>query len=72
MKPRARARLVVPFALFVGCDPGITIRQINSTADSKKKTVVVTPEITIQVKTTHQLIGDPTMVPEQTDLAATN
>ena len=46
------------------CDPGITIRQINSTADSKKKAVVVTPEITIQVKTTHQLIGEGWYDPE--------
>ena len=58
MKPRARALLVVTFAPFVGCDRRITIRQINSTVDSKKKAVVVTPEITMQAKTTHQLIGE--------------
>jgi hypothetical protein len=55
MKPRARALLVVTFALFVGCDPGITIRQINSTGDSKRTAVIVTPDITIEVKTTHPI-----------------
>jgi len=55
---RARSLLVVTFALFAGCDPGITIRQINSTADPKKKAAVVTPEIMIQVKTAHQLTGE--------------
>jgi hypothetical protein len=58
MKPRARALLVVTFALFVGCDPGMTIRQINSRAESKRTVVIVTPDITIEVKTTHQLIGE--------------
>jgi hypothetical protein len=64
MKPRARALLGVTFALLVGSDPGITIWQINSTTDSEKKAVVVTPEITIQVKTTHQLTGEGWYDPE--------
>jgi hypothetical protein len=57
MKPLASILLVLPFALFLGCDPGLTIRQINSTVDSKK-TAVVPPEMTIEIKTTHQFIGE--------------
>ncbi len=57
MKTLASILLVLPFALFLGCDPGITIRQINSTVDFKKTAVVVPPEMTIEIKTTHQLIG---------------
>jgi hypothetical protein len=58
MKPLASILLVLPFALFLGCDPGMTVRQINSTVDSKKTSVVVPPEMTIEIKTTHQLIGE--------------
>jgi len=58
MKPLASIRLVLPFALFLGCDPGMTIRQINSTVDSKKTAVVVPPEMTIEIRTTQQLIGE--------------
>jgi hypothetical protein len=64
MKPLARTVLVVTLALFAGCDPGMSIRQINSAADSKKTAVVVTPEIAIEVKTTHQLIGEGWYHPE--------
>lgn len=63
MKPLSRTLLVVTLALFAGCDPGMSIRQINSTSDSKK-TTVVTPEITIEVKTTDQLIGEDWYDPE--------
>jgi len=58
MKPLASILLVLPFVLFLGCDPGMTIRQINSTVDSKKTSVVVPPEMTIEIKTTRQLIGE--------------
>ena len=57
MKTLVSILLVLPFALFLGCDPGMTIRQIDSTVDSKKTSVVVPPEMTIEIKTTHQLIG---------------
>ena len=50
--------LVLPFALFLACDPGMTVRQINSIVDSKKTAVVVPPEMTIEIKTTHHLIGE--------------
>ena len=58
MKSLASILLAIPFTLFVACDPGMTIRQINSTVDSKKTAVVVPPEMTIEVKPTHQLIGE--------------
>jgi hypothetical protein len=64
MKPLTRTLLIVTFALFMGCDPGMSIRQINSRADSKKTAVVVTPEIAIEVKTTHQMIGEGSYDPE--------
>jgi hypothetical protein len=58
MKSPASILLVLSFALFLGCDPGMTVRQINSTVDSRKTSVVVPPEVTIEIKTTHQLIGE--------------
>jgi len=50
MKTLVSILLVLPFALFLGCDPGMTIRQIDSTVDSKKTSVVVPPEMTIEIK----------------------
>jgi hypothetical protein len=38
--------------------PGNNHRQINATADSERTAVIVTPDITIEVRTTHQLIGE--------------
>ena len=63
MKRSARTLLLTTLALFTGCDPGMSIRQINSAAVSKKA-VVVAPEIAIEVKTTHQLIGEGWYDPE--------
>jgi hypothetical protein len=42
---------------FLGCDPGMTVRQINSFVESKSAAVVATP-ISVNVKTTHQMIGE--------------
>jgi len=44
------------FILLIGCDPGITIRQVKPTSAG--------PQVTINVKTSHQLIGDTWYAPE--------
>lgn len=58
MKPLALIILVVALATFEGCDRGMSIRQINSTDGSRNQSLVATPEITMEVKTKRQLIGE--------------
>jgi hypothetical protein len=53
----ARTLIVLLLILFVGCDPGMTVRQINSSVESEGATVTAIPKISIDVKTTHLLIG---------------
>jgi hypothetical protein len=60
----ARTLLVVTFALFAGCDPGMSIRQIDSRRLSKKTVLPEAPEIVIEVKTRRQLIGEKSYYPE--------
>jgi hypothetical protein len=53
----ARALLLVALTLLTACDPGITIRQINSTVQAEKQPTVI-PKLSVEVQTTHQLIGE--------------
>ena len=69
MKPLALTVLVVALATLEGCDPGMSIRQINSRDGSGNQSVVAAPEITMEVKTKHQLIGEYWYDPE---IKATN
>lgn len=52
--------------LLVGCDPGMTVRRINSVVESEGAPATPTPQIAISVKTTHQLIGEPRYDPQVT------
>lgn len=45
--------------LLAGCDPGLTIRQVEITRESSEN-----HQVTIHIKTNHQLIGDTKYVPE--------
>jgi len=51
--------LIAVSLLLVACDPGITIRQINSSSGTQA-------QATIRVKTQHQLIGNTQYVPQVT------
>lgn len=43
---------------LVGCDPGMTVRQINSVVEAENAASTTIPKISVDVKTTHQLIGE--------------
>jgi hypothetical protein len=51
----ARTLLLVALAAVVACDPGMTIRQTNSHVESENTAF---PKISVEVKPTHQLIGE--------------
>jgi hypothetical protein len=53
-----RTLVFVVLMSLVGCDPGMTVRQINSFVESENAAVVPTPKISVNVKTTHQMIGE--------------
>ena len=43
---------------LVGCDPGMSVRQINSFVESENAMAAVVPKISVNVKATHQMIGE--------------
>ena|SRR5215471_6393543 len=49
---------------LVGCDPGLTVRQIDSAQRAKNAVALPSSEYTLQVKTTRQLIGEDLYHPE--------
>ena len=50
--------MLMVLILLVGCDPGMTVRQINSFVESESAATTTIPEISVNVKTTHQMIGE--------------
>jgi hypothetical protein len=52
-----RVLLLLATILLVGCDPGMTVRQVNALVQSENAAVTSIPKISIEVKTTHELIG---------------
>ena len=53
----ARILILLALILLVGCDPGMTVRQINSSVESESAAATTIPKISVDVKTTSQLIG---------------
>ena len=53
-----RVVLVLGLIALVACDPGMTVRQINSFVQSENVAVTAIPKISVDVKTTHQLVGE--------------
>lgn len=53
-----RTLLVLALLSLVACDPGMSVRQINSFVESKNRGVTAVPKLSVDVKTTHQLIGE--------------
>lgn len=61
-----RTLMVLVLILFVACDPGMTVRQIDSSVESEGATTTTTPKISVDVKTTDQLIGERSYRPRVT------
>ena len=61
-----RTLVFVVLMSLVGCDPGMTARQINSFVESENAAGVVGPKVSVVVKTTHQLIGERRYSPQVT------
>ena len=53
-----RTALLLGLIALVACDPGMTVRQITSFVQSENAAVTVIPKISVDVKTTHQLVGE--------------
>ncbi len=53
-----RTLVFVLLISIAGCDPGMTVRQINSVVEAENAVVTKGPKISISVKTTQQLIGE--------------
>ena len=53
----SKISIVLVLILVVGCDPGITVRQIDSSVESESAAATTIPKISVEVKTTSQLIG---------------
>jgi len=49
--------IVLVLILLVGCDPGMTVRQMNSSIESESAAATTMPKISVDVKTTSHLIG---------------
>jgi hypothetical protein len=64
----ASTRALIPLALIllVACDPGMAVRQINSFVESENTAVTPIPKVSVNVKTTHQLIGERSYLPDVT------
>jgi len=58
MKKMLATLTVLALMLLVACDPGMTVRQINSFVESENAAVHGIPQISVDVKTTHQMIGE--------------
>ena len=55
----ARTLLALTLVMLVACDPRMTMRQVNSAAKSSENPVArVIPEVSIDVKNTHQFVGE--------------
>jgi hypothetical protein len=59
-----RTLLLLELIILVACDPGMTVRQINSFVQSENVAVTAVPKISVDVKTTHQLIGENSYSPQ--------
>jgi len=75
MKWKSGALLALSLYFLIGCDPGMSIRQVNSVTRPPKP-VIIPSELVLDVKTTHQLIGESWYDPEvritnRSQLAAT-
>jgi hypothetical protein len=53
-----RILLLLTLGTLVACDPGMSIRELKSEVDSENTTTTAIPKISVDVKTTHQLIGE--------------
>ena len=58
--------LLAALISVVACDPGMTVRQINSSVESENTAVNAIPKISVAVRTTHQLIGEEWYDPQVT------
>ena len=59
-----RTVLLLELIILVACDPGMAVRQINSLVQSENVAVTAVPKISVDVKTTHQLIGENSYSPQ--------
>jgi hypothetical protein len=64
-----RTLMLLALTLLAACDPGMTVRQINSVVESENAAATAIPKISVEVKTTHQLIGESWYSPQ---ITATN
>jgi hypothetical protein len=56
--------LLLELIALVACDPGMTVRQINSFVQSENVAVTAIPKISVDVKTTHQFVGENWYTPQ--------
>jgi hypothetical protein len=64
-----RSLVLLVLILLVACDPGMTVRQINSSVESESAAATAIPKISVDVKTTSLLIGQRVYDPQ---VVATN
>lgn len=64
MKQFVRALLGATAVLVVACDPGMTIRQTKSSGEVTNGGHAASPQVAIDVKTSHPLIGETWYAPQ--------
>ncbi len=64
MKNKVRMFVVLVMVLLVACDPGMTIRQAKSPHEGTSGISAGGAQVVLEVKTSHQLIGETWYVPK--------